>query len=42
MMTFVATGKPGDSPFTDILNYRRTVYGYDIDLLIVQIVALGG
>ena len=38
----VANGKPGDCPITDIVAYRLPVFSPSIDLLIAEIVALGG
>ena len=35
-------GKPGDDPVTDIVKYRVRVFSPAIDLLIAEIVALGG
>jgi hypothetical protein len=35
-------GKRGDHPITDIVNYRVAVFGPAIDLLIAEIIALGG
>ena len=35
-------GRPGDSPLTDIIIHRITVFSVEIDELINDIVALGG
>jgi hypothetical protein len=38
----VPAGGPGDSPITDIVTYRLPVFSPEVDLLIAEIVALGG
>lgn len=38
----MAAGGPGDDPITDIVTYRLPVFSPAADLLIAEIVALGG
>jgi len=35
-------GKPGDDPITDVVKYRLPVFAPSVDILIAEIVALGG
>jgi hypothetical protein len=37
----VPAGGPGDDPVTDIVPYRLSVFGPEIDLIVAEIVALG-
>jgi hypothetical protein len=41
-MTRMAAGGPGDDPIVDIVHYRLPVFSPDVDLLVAEIVALGG
>jgi hypothetical protein len=38
----MAAGGPGDDPIVDIVHYRLPVFSPEVDLLVAEIVALGG